>query len=196
MTAAAIAGERERCLDAGMDDFLTKPVSPDELASALTHWLGGDQRRSERSVPRPALAEIEELDGGVDAAADPTLDRNRLDMLRDMVAGDTSYLDRAIGNFVTNAPGSLDAITAAVRASGAADLQHAAHRLAGSALNLGVTGVGNRARELELIADGGTTSGAAGLLPGLADALAQGVTALLAYQAAYRGATVTDTSVG
>lgn len=40
MTAGAFAEDRQRCTDAGMDDYLTKPIDPDELRSAVGRWTG------------------------------------------------------------------------------------------------------------------------------------------------------------
>ena len=45
ITAHALKGDRERCMDAGMDDYVTKPVSPDRLASKLIEWISADQTR-------------------------------------------------------------------------------------------------------------------------------------------------------
>ena len=71
MTANVVAGERERCLAAGMDDFLTKPVDLEHLTRTLAHWFAGE--------------------GALDLA--------RLDLLRDMDPDDTSYLERVTGRF-------------------------------------------------------------------------------------------------
>jgi PAS domain S-box-containing protein len=51
LTANAMAGDREQCLKAGMDDFLSKPVSVEEICQTLTRWLGHDTGRSH--VERP-----------------------------------------------------------------------------------------------------------------------------------------------
>ena len=48
MTAAAMPEDRERCLAAGMDDYISKPVRMDDLRSALERWLPRATRSSER----------------------------------------------------------------------------------------------------------------------------------------------------
>ncbi|MGB0099179.1 MAG: response regulator [Nocardioides sp.] len=176
MTAAAVEGERERCLDAGMDDFLTKPVDPATLSAVVDLWIGDPDRPLRGSV-RPVTADPDDVQAG--------LSLGRLDELRDLDPGNTAYLDRAIGNFVANTPETFATIRAAVEAGDAATLKQVAHKLAGGALNLGVTAAGRTAQEIELVADTGSTDDARGALPQLEAELEQGRAALLAYQAAY-----------
>jgi PAS domain S-box-containing protein len=173
MTAAAVEGERERCLAAGMDDFLTKPVAPSALAAVLELWTSGEGAVERSSVP-PVTDPL--LSG---------LELERLDELRDLDPGSTTYLDRAIGNFVANTPETFETIVAAADAGDAPTLKQVVHKLAGGALNLGVAAAGRLAQEIELVADTGDTEGARDLLPRLGEELERGRAALLAYQAAY-----------
>jgi CheY-like chemotaxis protein/HPt (histidine-containing phosphotransfer) domain-containing protein len=160
MTAAAIAGERERCLEAGMDDFLTNPVDANRLADTLRRWL----------VPAPWYAE--------------RLDLERLEELRglDDPEDGSSYVDRAIANFLGGADGHLASMEAAAAAGDAAQLRAVTHRLAGSALNLGAVALGEAARELEEQVADGSWDDAVAALPGLADRMATDLAALRAYQ--------------
>ena len=86
---------------------------------------------------------------------------------------------------MTNTPGTFTTIQAAVAAGDAATLKQVSHKLAGGALNLGVTEAGRTAQQIELLADSGSTDGAEELVARLGDALERGRAALLAYQAAY-----------
>ena len=160
MTAAAVAGERERCLEAGMDDFLTKPVDAARLAETLKRWL----------APSPWYAD--------------RLDLDRLEELRGLDDPDdgSSYVDRAIGNFLGSAEGQLAPMEAAAASGDADQLRAVAHRLAGSALNLGAAALGEAARELEEHIMNGSLADAVAALPELAERMAADLEALRAYQ--------------
>ncbi|WKN47192.1 response regulator [Nocardioides sp. Arc9.136] len=179
MTAAAVEGERERCLAAGMDDFLTKPVDPAALGSVLSQWVGPG------SVPPPEEEQVMEMPPSTPVEG---LDVERLDMLRDLDPGSTAYLDRAIGNFLANSGPAVDRIRETVADDDADAMRQAAHKLAGSALNLGVLEVGAAARELEFLGDAGTTQGAEPLVDALAAAVRRGQGLLEEYRAAYSSA--------
>ena len=115
------------------------------------------------------------------------LDLKRLDELRDLDPGETKYLDRAIGNFVANTPTTMATIREAYESGDTDTLRQVAHKLAGGALNLGVTSAGEIAQQIELLADTGSVGGAGTLVEELSAALEDGRAALLAYQASYSG---------
>jgi PAS domain S-box-containing protein len=159
MTAAAIEGERERCLEAGMDDYLTKPVDAARLTETLDRWL----------VPGPSYAD--------------RLDLDRLDELRELDDPDEgSYVARAIGNFLANAEQHVATMADAAAAGDAELLRTEAHRMAGSALNLGAVRFGQGARDLEIQILNGAFDEAVASLPELAEWLAADMEALRAYQ--------------
>jgi PAS domain S-box-containing protein len=160
MTAAAVEGERERCLEAGMDDFLTKPVDAGRLDETLKRWL----------APSPAYAD--------------RLDLDRLEELRGLDDPDdgSSYVDRAIGNFLASAEGQVATLRTAAESGDSDQLRSVAHRLAGSALNLGAVSLGEGARQVEENVTNGLLDDAVAALPDLAERMAADLEALRAYR--------------
>ena len=111
------------------------------------------------------------------------LDLERLAELRELdKPGDAmSYVERAIGNFLGRAPGDLASLGAAAAAGDADQLRSVAHRLAGSALNLGAVAVGESAREVEEHAAEGRLTEALDALTRLAEQLEADLAALRGY---------------
>jgi PAS domain S-box-containing protein len=171
LTAAAVSGERERCLNAGMDDFLTKPVSSSALQGVLGRWLGNDPEQRP-AVRTPTLRPL-----------NPHLDHDRLAELLELGPAGEGYLKRAIDNFRRRRPEVIAEITRAVEQDDAAALRSTAHALKGSATNLGLPTVAAIAVLLEAFGDDGTTEQAMTVVADLAVALAEAATALVDYRA-------------
>ncbi len=178
MTAAAVDGERDRCLAAGMDDYLTKPVDLAIVGATLAEWLptSGEVEHVKPDEEDPILPPTPPIEG---------LDTERLDMLRDLDPGDTTYIDRAIGNFITKWPTVLDALQEAIRASDDAQLRAVAHKLSGSASNLGLLEAADDARDLELRSIDEERHRYDTILGRLRTSVPRGCDLLLTYQATY-----------
>jgi CheY-like chemotaxis protein len=142
MTASALEGERERCLAAGMDDYLTKPVDPAELERVLREWV--------RPVGR-------HLEAGV-------LDPDRIALLDELRKDGVTFFERTAASFTGRVGEQLTAIRSAVESDQATSLLTAAHQLKGSALNLGLPRVARAAARLEALGLDGHTTGARPIL--------------------------------
>ncbi len=176
MTANVVAGERERCLAAGMDDFLTKPVGREALARTLAKWLS-DQPEADVGATLPAA--VVPAAAPVPADDDCVLDTARLEELRTMDPDNSTYLTRVLDRFDAGAAEAIETLRAAQTPD---DLRFGAHRLLGSASNIGVVRVAALARELEEVAESGTTQGSGPIIDSLATALDQGQAALRSYR--------------
>ncbi len=131
MTAFAMKGDRERCIAAGMDDYIVKPMPLAVLADVLTRWVDpGPAAQTQREVRPPvALALWEEL---------------RAELAEDELRELLAVLRRQAGTIFGELRGRL----AAGDLHGAGAL---AHKLCGSAGNLGAQGLAQELRELESV---------------------------------------------
>ncbi len=174
MTASAVEGERERCLEAGMDDFVTKPIDPTIVASTLERWL----------THGPREHEVTESTGSGQETG--VLDPARLELLSALRSGEESLLERLVNSFLETAPQSLTRIRHAIARGNAQHLAIAAHQLRGSALNLGLPRVAAVCQQLEDLGDAGTLGPAPAAVAALAHEMNLASAALKGLQAAPR----------
>ena len=147
LTAGALVSDRERCLDAGMDDYVAKPIEAEALAAALDRWVPEEEPAAEES--RPAAAGVGPL-SGTDGSADP-VDLERLESLSSLRTPDgTSLLASFVDAFVRRSDERICAIREAATDPEPRALELAAHELKGSAGTIGATRVAALCAELEL----------------------------------------------
>jgi signal transduction histidine kinase/CheY-like chemotaxis protein/HPt (histidine-containing phosphotransfer) domain-containing protein len=133
VTANAMKGEEERCIEAGMDAYLVKPVNIDRLRATLERWL---------AVDRGGNGHAASHDNGPGNAIDRAV-------LGAWLGDDRAAIDSLLGKFRDTAVETQREIDSASRSGNLAALAAAAHKLKGAANAVGAKGVGTAAAALE-----------------------------------------------
>jgi CheY-like chemotaxis protein/HPt (histidine-containing phosphotransfer) domain-containing protein len=163
VTANVMAEDRQQALEAGMDDFIAKPIRVDQLVAALAKSQPLARRTTlEEAMPVPR-------ESTPDSIAPPTvLDPAALERLRDVAGGDAEFLSEMFQTFLAEAPGMLAEMHQALKTGDGATLRRAAHSLKSNSANFGAMALSQKCRELEMMGKSGTLDGAAGLVDDVA----------------------------
>jgi PAS domain S-box-containing protein len=152
VTAHAMKGDRERCLEGGMDGYVSKPIRPETLFSELARVVPGSVDHQTNPTTASAAASARG-----DAEFSGALDRRAL---LDRVEGDVELLGDLIELFKEDSARHLAAIRDALDGKQADVVRRAAHTLKGTCGNLGAPQAAASALELEKLAAAGNISGA------------------------------------
>ncbi len=139
MTAHAMKGDRERCLRAGMDGYISKPIEPQELLDAIKKWTACADSQGV-TVEQEKLQEDARLEGiPIDIESALT----RFD-------GDKKFFEEMLEEFLNYMPRLLNILSQVTREGDAEGVEREAHSIKGAAGNLGARGIADLALKLEL----------------------------------------------
>jgi PAS domain S-box-containing protein len=169
LTAHAMQGDRERCLKAGMDEYLPKPIDRKQLLETIAAVMG----QEEAAPPAPA-----QVQPGAEAAVDPEV----LAGLRELEEGGGFSLREFLQVFVEDSARRMGALRQAIERGDTRTLEREAHTLKGSSRELGARRMAALCQQLEDLGEAGSTNGSAALMASLEEALAQVGRALEEYQ--------------
>ncbi|MGH7556150.1 MAG: response regulator, partial [Longimicrobiales bacterium] len=163
MTAHAMKGDRERCLEAGMDDYVAKPVQPGDLFDAVEANATRAVASGPSSAAVPPPAQTSTVASLPTAAAD----------LRRRFDGDQALLREIVDLFLDDTPTLLEQLRASIQRGDHGAVEREAHMLKGSVSHFGATAAVDAARQLEGMGRAGDLSQATAALSALESALSE-----------------------
>ena len=146
LTAHAMEGDRKVCIDAGMDDYLSKPFTQDQLREMLERWLTDESE----SALLSADSSNQELEASTSAPIEMVLDQAPLDAIRALEKnGRADMLARVIEMYIEDSARLIENIQAGIAAGDADAVMRGAHSLKSSSANLGASQLAELCRRME-----------------------------------------------
>ena len=150
MTAHAMKGDRERCLEAGMDDYISKPIDPQSVMNVLQRWLSHRVHDEVRSSAAERAG----------TATDGTLPDFDISQALWVTGGKVDVLRRLIGVFLSNIPSRMAELQEALSSADKEEIRRLAHSIKGAAASVGAKRFSKIAFDMELCAQHGSVHAA------------------------------------
>ncbi|MCP4600938.1 MAG: response regulator [Proteobacteria bacterium] len=178
MTAHAIDGYKERCLEAGMDDYITKPLKRIEFLSMVDNWArSGRESGFPVAVIKSKIGQISQKDQNPRMDEEDTLKQKNtpinFDKAVEEFEGDKDFLIEVLNAFMKNAETQTGTIRQAISDGDAEVVRKEAHAIKGGSANLTADSLSGIAYELERIGSSGGTEGGQEILEQLEKELAR-----------------------
>ncbi len=171
LTARALAGDREICVRAGMDDYLSKPVMPEDLCEIIDKWVIAGHSSDAAAMPPKAPESAATANGSARAersTAEPVVNEAVIAELREyQKPGEADFVTELIGIFEEDLLVRLNQIRAGVKTMDALRVSQAAHALKGASGELGAAGMREICSRLESSTGNGSIVAATSILPEL-----------------------------
>ncbi len=152
MTANTMQGDRDKCIAAGMDDYIAKPVEPSKLRLILKRWLPAHCHKQVEDKGEMVAACIQAEDAGIDEEAIPIFNYQALSQ---RLLDDNELITKVITAFLQDIPQQLEELKRAVETNDMQATATLAHKLKGAAANVGGMVLSEYARKIELSAKAG-----------------------------------------
>ena len=143
MTASAMPGDRDKCLAAGMDDYLAKPIRPEDMRSVVERWASAS-----KSEP-PAISQTETTTAMNDSNSDSDQPPVEMERLLDFSDGSVENLRELVTLYLKQTDEQLEQLAAAAEAGSAPEVRRLAHSCAGASSTCGMVRIVPLLRELE-----------------------------------------------
>ena len=159
MTATAMQGDREKCLASGMDDYISKPAQIHDVQAALERWNEIVKKRDQQP-PTPLQKPMQTPAVESFSSEEPPVD---LELLNSIFDNDSDQVQEVLLLYLEQASAQIQNIGVAIQSKTYADINHHAHKCAGSSASCGMTRIVPFLRELERMGKEGDLTNASGV---------------------------------